>query len=36
MIEIPVVNIPNALNDLLTEFRSLFDRRQFSSYISSS
>ena len=39
MIEIPIVKPPNILTDLLTEFRPLFDRRQFrqfSRYISSS
>ena len=39
MIEIPVVEPPDILTDLLMEFRTLFDRgqfRQFSRYISSS
>ena len=39
MIEIPMVNTPDVLNELLAEFRPLFDRRQFrqfSRYISSS
>ena len=39
MIEIPMVNTPDALSELLAEFRPLFDRRQFrqfSRYIASS
>lgn len=36
MIEIPLVNTPDILSELLAEFRPLFDRRQFSRFISSS
>jgi hypothetical protein len=36
MIEIPMVNTPDILSELLAEFRPLFNRKQFSRYISSS